>query len=206
MIQGFSPGDIRQITQDVLARPEFRRSQTWTQLVIERLLRWLREIAAWSDANPGLYKVLVVGLSVILAALLVHIVYTVVHEFKSLRERPADNSKRSLRALEGVAENWSEAFRLAKAALDAGDLYRALWITHRILLSALDRTDRVKFARWKTNTDYLRECGEGDGPSRMLGEISGAYERVIYAHDDLDREQAARFLSQVEAFANEAAR
>jgi hypothetical protein len=206
MIQVLNPDEIRKTTQDILSRPEFRQNRTWTDLIYERVVRWLRDLAAWSDANPAMFKVLVVVLTVILAALLIHIVYTVVREFSSLRQPNADAEKRSLRALEGVAENWSEAFRLAKAALEAGNLYRALWITHRILLSALDRMDRVRFARWKTNRDYLRECAQGDGASVMLGEITAAYERVIYAHDDFNRDDVARFLSQVEGLANEASR
>jgi len=175
--------------------------------LIENVFRWLRAIAEWSGQNPGLYKVLVVTLTIILAVLVIHIVYTVVREFASLRESSADErSRRSLGALEGVAENWTEAFRLAKAALDAGDLYRALWITHRILLSALDRMDRVKFARWKTNTDYIRECRGGDAASETLAEVTAAYEKVVYAHHEFDRDQAARFVAKVEALAGEAAR
>src|SRR6266516_2946928 len=173
MIQAATPEQVRQITQDVLARPEFRQNQTWTQFLLEKSFQWLRRLAEWSEQNPFLYKILVVILTVILAVLLIHIVYTVVREFASLRESSRDESgRRSLGALEGVAENWSEAFRLAKAALDAGDMYRALWITHRILLSALDRMDRVKFARWKTNTDYLRECRGGDAASETLVQVT----------------------------------
>jgi hypothetical protein len=202
-----SPDEVRRITQEVLARPEFRRTQTFTQYVMEHIFKWLRDIAEWSGANPGAYKVLIVVLTIVLVGLLAHIIYTVVHEFASYRERAAaDNGRRSLRALEGVAENWTDAFRLARAALDGGDLYRALWITHRILLTVLDRMDRVKFARWKTNSDYLRECRGDDSLSKTLAEITAAYERVIYAHNDFDREQTAHFLSQVEALSNEAAR
>ena len=198
MIQAATPEQVRRITQDILSRPEFRQNQTWTQFLIENVFRWLRAIAEWSGQNPGLYKVLVVTLTIILA---------VVREFASLRESSADErSRRSLGALEGVAENWTEAFRLAKAALNAGDLYRALWITHRILLSALDRMDRVKFARWKTNTDYIRECRGGDAASETLAEVTAAYEKVVYAHHEFDRDQAARFVAKVEALAGEAAR
>src|SRR2546426_264937 len=140
----------------------------WTQLVAEQIRRWLRELAAWSQGHPGSAKVLVVVLAIILVALLVHLAYTAVREFVSLR-KPANHRRGGpLPALDGVAENWGEAFHLARAALEAGNLYRAIWITHRILLSALDRMDRVKFARWKTNTDYLRECREADAASETL--------------------------------------
>jgi hypothetical protein len=108
--------------------------------------------------------------------------------------------------LEGVAQNWSEAFQLAKTALDTGDLYRALWITHRILLSVLDRMGRIKFVRWKTNSDYLRECADTGEIGTTLSELSGAYERVIYAHTEFDRLQAIKLLAQVESLAAEARR
>jgi hypothetical protein len=111
-----------------------------------------------------------------------------------------------MQALDGVAENWSEAFQLARNALEAGDLYRTLWITHRILLSALDRTGGVTFARWKTNSDYLRECRRDSAASATLADVTGAYERAIYAHSGVDREEAARLLDRVEVLASEAAR
>ena len=207
MIQGATPEQVRQITRDVLTRPEFQERFSWTQLVTKQIWRWLRELAAWSQAHPGSAKVVLVVLAMLLVALLVHLAYTAVREFASLR-KAAVNHRRGgpLPALDGVAENWGEAFQLARAALEAGNLYRAIWITHRILLSALDRMDRVKFARWKTNTDYLRECREADAASATLVEVTAAYERVIYAHDEFDRRQAARLLTQVEALAGEAAR
>jgi len=207
MIQGATPEQVRQITREVLTRPEFQERFSWTQLVTEQIWRWLRELAAWSQAHPGSAKVVLVVLAMLLVALLVHLACTAVREFASLR-KAAVNHQRSgpLPALDGVAENWGEAFQLARAALEAGNLYRAIWITHRILLSALDRMDRVKFARWKTNTDYLRECREADAASETLVEVTAAYERVIYAHDEFDRRQAARLLTQVEALAGEAAR
>ncbi len=206
MIQGTTPEQVRQITHDVLTRPEFQERFPWTQLVIEQVLRWLRELAAWSQAHPGSAKVLVVVLAIILVALLVHLAYTAVREFASLRKPTNHRRGGPLPALDGVAENWGEAFQLARAALEAGNLYRAIWVTHRILLSALDRMNRVKFARWKTNTDYLRECREADAASETLVEVTAAYERVIYAHSEFDPRQAARLLKQVEALAGEAAR
>jgi len=206
MIQGATPEQVRQITRDVLTQPEFQERFPWTQLVAEQIRRWLRELAAWSQGHPGSAKVLVVVLAIILVALLVHLAYTAVREFASLR-KPANHRRGGpLPALDGVAENWGEAFQLARTALEAGNLYRAIWITHRILLSALDRMDRVKFARWKTNTDYIRECRGGDAASETLAEVTAAYEKVVYAHHEFDRDQAARFVAKVEALAGEAAR
>jgi hypothetical protein len=106
-----------------------------------------------------------------------------------------------LRALEGVAENWNDAFKLARAAFDTGDLYRAIWITHRVLLSVLDRNGRIKFVRWKTNTDYIRECRDDGESAATLSELTSAYERVVYAHGQVDRARAIQLLEQVQELA-----
>jgi hypothetical protein len=197
-----TPEDVRNITQQVLSRPEFLERPTWTQLVFDRVSRWLRALADWSSRNPDLAKMLIILLSIVLALLLIHIVYTVVREFVSLRKDENGGSRRrSLRALEGVAENWNDAFHLARAALDAGDLYRAMWVTHRILLSVLDRMGRIKFVRWKTNTDYLRECNDTGAPATVLSEVTAAYEQVVYAHSELDRQRAVKLLAEVESLA-----
>jgi hypothetical protein len=125
-----------------------------------------------------------------------------------MRRRSAAQAAQSrpLQALEGIASNWADAFQQAKAALEAGDLYRALWITHRVLLSALDQMDLLRFARWKTNRDYLRECRADHTASVTLADVSDAYERVVYAHNDINRDQAARLLTRVEALVQEANR
>jgi hypothetical protein len=197
-----TPEQVRQITEQVLARPEFVQSASWTQLALERIFKWLGDLARWAGRNPGLARLLIIVLSVILLALIAHIVYTAVREFVFLRKRDGGERRpQPLRALEGVAENWRDAFKLARAALEAGDIYRAIWITHRVLLSVLDRTGQIKFVRWKTNKDYLRECGDsGEGAATLL-ELSSAYESVIYAHDDFEGVYAAKLLAKVEALA-----
>ena len=153
-------------------------------------------------------RVLIYVLGAVLILLVAHIAYTVIREFSAMRQDALAPSTRSrpLQALEGIASNWADAFQLAKAALEAGDVYRALWITHRVLLSALDRMDVLRFARWKTNRDYLKECRADHSASKTLADVSDAYERVVYAHSDINREQAASLLHRVEAVVQEASR
>ena len=202
-----TPEQVRRITENVLARQEFSEKLTWSQMLMDRILRWFDALIDWSARNPGLAKLLTYVLGLVLIVLIAHIANTVVREFVSLRKTDGGKASRQpLRALEGVAQNWSEAFHLAKAALDSGDLYRALWITHRILLSVLDRMGRIKFVRWKTNSDYLRECTNDGTIGSTLSELTVAYERVIYAHTDYDRQQAVKLLAAVEALAAEAGR
>jgi hypothetical protein len=210
MIQSASPEQVREITKAVLKRPEFQSdaSEAWIARTLQSLLQWLSKLSQWAGSHPSSARALIYILGTILIILLTHIGYTVISEFLSLRKRNADIETRNhaLPALDGVAENWNDAFALAKTALAAGDLYRALWITHRILLSVLDLRDLVRFARWKTNSDYIRECRASDPAAAMLREITNAYERVIYAHGDFDRAHATHLVERVESFANEAGR
>lgn len=199
---GATPEQIRQIANDVLARPEFLERQTWTELLLDRIFKWMGVLAQWSARNPNLSKFLTTVLTIVLIVIVAHILYVMVREFTLVRKPGGGRAPQPrLRALEGVAENWSDAFRLARAALDAGDVYRAIWITHRVLLSVLDRMGWIKFVRWKTNTDYLRECREEGAASATLRELTAVYDRVIYAHTDLDRAEAAQLLAQVEILA-----
>jgi hypothetical protein len=210
MILPVPPEQIREITQAVLKRREFQDDSTgaWIAHALDAAFKWLSRISVWAGRHPDSAKTLIYILGAVLIVLLAHIAYTVVSEFFSLRQRSTklDLSGASLPALEGVADNWKDAFALARQSLQAGDLYRTMWITHRILLSVLDLREVVRFARWKTNSDYLRECKSDDSAAATLRAITEAYERVIYAHGDFDREQAARMLSQVETFAGETTR
>lgn len=207
MIAAASPEQVREITQTILKRREFQEDATgaWFARLFQGIINWLTKVSEWSAKHPDTARILVIVLGIILIALLVHIGYTVISEFLSLRKRNASLDVRyhNLPALEGVADNWNDAFALARTALQSGDLYRAMWITHRILLSVLDIRKVVRFTRWKTNSDYIRECQATDAAAATLREITDAYERVVYAHGDFDKEQAARLVARVEAFASE---
>ena len=208
MIQGIPPEEVRRVTESVLREPEFQKSVDWWFLLIDGFRNFLGRVSAWAMENPDMAKILSIVLTIVLILLLTHIIYTVVREFASLRNRSSSDAARSrpLQALEGIATNWADAFQLARAALESGDLYRALWITHRVLLSALDRMDVLRFARWKTNRDYLQECRQDHEASKTLADVTAAYEQVIYAHSDIHRDRAATLLARVEAHVQEAAR
>jgi hypothetical protein len=208
MIEDISPEQVRRVTQSVLGEPEFQKSVNWVNLVFEGFRNFLLKISEWAASNPDMAKVLMIVLGVVLALLLGHIAYTIIREFVSMRanEDTGPLQARPLQALEGIASNWSDAFQLAKAALEAGDIYRALWITHRVLLSAMDRMELLRFARWKTNRDYLRECRSDHAASKTLADVSDAYERVVYAHHSIHSDQAASLLNRVEALVEEANR
>jgi hypothetical protein len=210
MIAAVSPDQVREITQTVLKRREFQQdaTQEWFARLAQAIAKWLNQISEWSAKHPASARILIIILGIVLVGLLAHIGYTVVSEFMALRKRNANSEARyqTLPALEGVADNWNDAFALARTALHSGDLYRAMWITHRILLSVLDIRKAVRFTRWKTNSDYVHECQSGDAAADTLREITDAYEKVVYAHGEFDMAQAARLLERVEAFASEVSR
>jgi hypothetical protein len=210
MIAGVPPEQVREITQSVLKRREFQddAAQAWLTNLFQRAFEWLSSVSDWSAHHPGAARILIIVLGLILFALLAHIGYTVISEFLALRRHNAslDIRFQNLPALEGVAANWDDAIVLARTAIQSGDLYRALWITHRILLSVLDIRKVVRFTRWKTNSDYVRECQATDSAADTLREITDAYERVVYAHGDFDRERALHLVERVEAFASEVSR
>ena len=206
MIEVIPPDQVRRATESVLREPEFQRSLNAWDLLFSALREFFGKLASWAQNNPDMARILIYILGVVLALLIAHIAYTVIREFTTMRRRgTADaSSSRPLQALEGIAENWPDAFQLAKAALEAGDIYRGLWITHRVLLSALDKMDLLRFARWKTNRDYVKECRPDHSATRTLVEVSDAYERVVYAHNEINRDQAIGLLNRVELLVEEA--
>ena len=208
MIEQLSPDEVRRVTESVLQGQEFERSVDMWGLAWNAFRNFLLRVSEWAVENPDLARVVMIGLSIVLAMLLAHIAYTIVREFTSMRDdsvREASHS-RPLQALEGIASNWADAFQLAKSALEGGDIYRTLWIMHRVLLSAMDRLELLRFARWKTNRDYLRECRTDHSAAKTLADLTDAYERVVYAHHGIHRDQAAGLLNRVEDVVREATR
>ncbi len=204
MIQAPTAEQVREATRAVLERPEFRPdpSTEW----LHKIWDWLFEqLPQWSISNPLAARLLIIALSVVLVLLLAHLGYTVAREFTSLG-RPGEPQRERASSLAPLAEirtGWKDAVRLAREALERGDLHRALWITHRILLSALDKADVLEFRKWKTNGDYVRECRDRSHAEELLVPLTTAYETVVYAHREFDRGKASVLLDRVEALAGE---
>jgi hypothetical protein len=70
----------------------------------------------------------------------------------------------------------------------------------------MDRMDLLRFARWKTNRDYIRECRADHAASKTLADVSDAYESVVYAHHEIHHDRALSLLNRVEAVVQEASR
>lgn len=204
MIQAPTPEQVREATRAVLERPEFRPDPSTEWLY--RIWDWLFEqLPQWSLANPSAARVLIAALSVVLVLLLAHLGYTLAREFASLRT-PGERDHEPAPALAPLAQvgtGWKDAIRVARKSVERGDLRGALWITHRVLLAALDKANALEFRKWKTNGDYVRECRDRSHAGTLLVGLTSAYETVVYAHRELDRAKAAELLDRVESLANE---
>jgi len=205
------PEAIREVTKEVLSRPEFAGPNAWQEVIaaiLKELAKGLTAVTAWSAENPRLATIVSVILGLILLALLLHIVYLSLGDLLPFRRKKETRSAAAPRwdILEGKAKNWREALELARAMLAEGDLRRAIWLAHRVLLGLLDEEGAIRFEGWKTNSQYLRECAAGHPWYGAFAELTDIYEQAIYARraapparaesavlrvDELFRERAA---------------
>lgn len=196
------PEEIERAVEEILRRPEFRGDplSNWVQDMVRWIFDALGSLAGWAQANPTGRWILVVVLSLILVALLAHMGWTIWRILPKRESRRLHQAGRPWKTLEGKAASWSEAFELARRALARGDVYGAVWVSHRMLLGVLDERGLVQFARWKTNRDYLRECSDrGEGYS-LLRELSEAFDQIVYAHRPAAEGRLEGLLNQVDEF------
>jgi hypothetical protein len=177
---------IRAATREILDRPEFTEPSRWWQIffeMVKAIKEWLDTLSAWSEANPVLARVLFVIALLVLLVCLAHLLYLALADvlpFGRKKNSPPTRSNR-WEILQGTATNWHEALRMARDELKEGDVPRAVWIAHRVLLGLLDEQGAIKFAGWKTNSHYLGECARSHPWYAIFAELSDLYERVIYA-------------------------
>lgn len=177
---------IRAATREILDRPEFAEPSRWRQTFFEMLKaikEWLDALGAWSEANPTLARVLFVMALLVLLVCLAHLLYLALADVLPFGRKKNSPTARSNRweILQGTATNWHEALRMARDELKDGNVRRAVWIAHRVLLGLLDEQGAIKFAGWKTNSHYLGECARSHPGYAIFAELSDLYERAIYA-------------------------
>jgi hypothetical protein len=204
-----APQTIRAATREVLAQAEFTEPSRWWESLIEFLKsikEWLNSLSAWADANPVLARVLFAIAVLLLIACVVHMLYLALADVLPFGRR-RDSAKPStapLEILEGAASNWREALQLARRMLAENNPRRAIWIMHRVLLGLLDQQGAIKFAGWKTNSHYLRECAQGHPWYATFSELTDIYERAVYAKRDAPAETAEILLGRVDRLYGEA--
>src|SRR6266511_3121142 len=203
-----SPEKIREVTRGVLDRPEFAEPSRWYEIFLEMLKavkEWLDALGAWSEANPVLARVLFVLALIILLACIAHLTYLALADVLAFGRKKDGTTPRPTRweILQGTATNWHEAIKVASGMLAEGNVRRAVWITHRVLLGLLDEQGAIKFAGWKTNSHYLGECGRSHPWYPTFAELTELYENAVYASRSAPANIADALVSRVREWCSE---
>jgi len=145
-----SPAAVREKTEAVFDRPEFRsqdpNSAGW-------LLRQLRDFFAWlaslHDAAPLLFWLLLIACIVLLILIVIHLVFTVRKAFVR-GDRSAPGSATAARFLLSVSYR-DEAARLAAT----GEFTEAVRFLFLSLVYRFDERGRISLHKAYTNREYL---------------------------------------------------
>ena len=198
-----APATIREVTREVLDRPEFTEPSRWYEILLEFLKaikEWLGSLSAWSEANPMLARILFVLAILLLIACLAHLLYLALADVLPLgRKRDsATAAPAHFEILEGAANDWREALQVARRMLTENNPRRAIWIAHRVLLGLLDQQGAIKFAGWKTNSHYLGECAQAHPWYPTFAELTEIYENAVYARRNAPVDIAEALLVRVD--------
>ncbi|MGH7888823.1 MAG: hypothetical protein ACREPG_13255 [Candidatus Binatia bacterium] len=198
-----APAAIREVTREVLDRPEFSEPSRWHEMILEflRALKdWLAGLSAWSEANPMLARILFALAVLLLIACLAHLLYLALADVLPFgRKRDsASAAPAHFEILDGAANDWREALQVARRMLTENNPRRAIWIAHRVLLGLLDQQGAIKFAAWKTNSHYLGECAQAHPWYPTFAELTEIYERTVYARRNAPVDIAEALLVRVD--------
>jgi hypothetical protein len=168
--------------------------------VMQGIKEWLDRIGSWSEANPALARAVFIAAAIILFACLAHLLYLALADTLPFHRRRPDHRGKQSRwdILEGEATDWREALALSRAKLADGDLKRAVWIAHRVLLGLLDEQGAVRFAGWKTNSQYLCECAATHPWHRTFAELTELYEQAVYASRPISPAHVEASVAQID--------
>lgn len=204
-----SPEKIREATRAILDRPEFSEPPPWYRFlfdIVNAVKEWLDRLGSWSQANPAWARVLFVVALVILLVCLAHVLYLALADALPFRRKKEFAAAQRARweILEGTATNWRDALQLARATLKEGNVRRAIWIAHRVLLGLLDEQGAVKFAGWKTNSHYLKECASNHPWHATFAEVTALYEQAVYASRQISADAAEALVLRIDRLCGEA--
>jgi hypothetical protein len=199
---------IRRVTRQVIEQPEFDPPWPWLERVVsilQTIKEWLDGLESWALANPQASRALTIFAVILLVGLLIHLLYLALGDlipWRRLEKAKATSSSR-WEILEGTARNWREGAELALRHLEQGELRRAVWIAHRVLLGLLDERGALKFAGGKTNSQYLSECPAGHPWYATLAELTHVYEQAIYAQRSAAAAAIAPLVTRVNSMTTE---
>ena len=199
---------IRNVTRQIINQPEFNEPWPWLEKLVafgNMIKDWLNRLEAWAAVNPQLARVLAILVVIISLLLLIHLLYLAFGDLMPWKRSRSAAQARSSRweILQGAATNWREAAELALRLLQEGNLRRAVWIAHRVMLGLLDECGAIKFAGWKTNSYYLRECAASHPWYATFAELTSVYERAVYAHQATAAASIEHLVHRVDAMTKE---
>jgi hypothetical protein len=202
------PETIRNVTRQIIDQPEFNEPWPWIEklVALSNMIRdWLNSLEAWAAANPQLARVLAIVVVILLMLLLIHLLYLAFGDLIPWKRSRSAAQARSARweILQGAATNWREAAEIALRLLQEGNLRRAVWIAHRVMLGLLDERGAIKFAGWKTNSYYLRECAASHPWYGTFAELTSVYERAVYAQQATAAASIEQLVQRVDAMTKE---
>ena len=202
------PETIRNVAWQIVNQPEYNEPWPWLEKLVafgNMIKDWLNHLEAWATANPQLARVLAILVVILLLLLLIHLLYLAFGDLMPWKKNRGHPPGRAARweILEGAATNWRDAAALALRLLQEGNLRRAVWITHRVMLGLMDERGAIKFAGWKTNSHYLRECAASDPWYATFAELTSVYERAVYAQQPAVTTSVEHLVQRVDAMTKE---
>ncbi|MGH7815951.1 MAG: DUF4129 domain-containing protein [Candidatus Binatia bacterium] len=201
---------IRKVTRQIVTQPEFDESWPWLEkivAVLNAIKEWLDSLEAWAVANPQSARLLAILVVIVLVALLIHLLYLAFGDLlpwkRGAKAAPARAS--SWEILEGAAKDWRAGAELALGLLKEGDLRRAVWIAHRVLLGLLDERGALRFAGWKTNSQYLSECAASHPWYDTFADLTEVYEHTVYGQQSAPAAAVELLVKRIDAMTKESA-
>lgn len=186
---------IEKAVEEVLSRPEFEVRDLRTP-GSGMDFGWLGDLIELTRTTPSLKWLIIGAMCGLVLWVLWRLASVLYNEYNSrLGERADGESFR--RATEDRASGPAEALKLAGDYLSAGNLYQALWITHRTLLAVLDQRRLIDFHKSRTNRYYLRRFDRRNELYPILNDSTELYDRLIYAHKEVSSESVGNLLNRV---------
>jgi hypothetical protein len=178
---------VREVTESVLARPEFLQAQpSWLQ----RALRWLADLfSRFTDALGGGERGSTIGTVSLIVVLLILALGILWYTRTLRRDRTLGV------AVEGAvgrgAEDW---LRDAAAAEAAGDFRGALRCRYRAMVAELAAHGLVEEVPGRTTGEYLAAVSQ-DVPAAAAAftVATRAFEGAWYGHDDVTAADVSAF-------------
>lgn len=179
---------------------DFNRQSKWDKKLLDPNLE-VPEMPAWKWPSIGeIFSGLLQGLVyAAIAVLVVFLVYLMIRYFlrrDSLAtssvgelEEPADTAAEH--ALENLPfpmqRPLTDLLSAANACYERGEFGQAIVFYFSYQLVELDRHQRIRLTRGKTNRQYLRELREQPELSAVLSRTMVAFESYFFGHHPLDR-------------------